>query len=106
MAFVLIVDDEQILAESMAAALAHAGHEVHCAAGAEEGLHTAFGQTVDLVLLDYRLPTIDGLEFLRRLRERGSIAGVIMVTAHGDIHTAVEAMKSGADDFLQKPLDL
>jgi DNA-binding NtrC family response regulator len=105
-AAILIIDDEQMLAESMAEALTLGGHEVQVTATAEAGLQAARGQVADLIVLDYRLPTIDGLEVLRRLREQGDTASVVMVTAHGDIHTAVQAMKVGAADFLQKPLDL
>ncbi len=106
MASILIIEDEHVLAHNMGAALGLHDHVTTLAATGEDGLDQAAQHDPDLILLDYRLPSIDGLEVLRRLQASTSRAAVIMMTAHGDVHTAITAMKSGAADFLKKPLDL
>ncbi len=106
MADILIVEDEPILAKSMREFLELAGHRALTVGSGEECLEAIAKAPPDLVLLDYRLPGMDGLEALRRLREQGSGASVVMVTAHGNMDTAVQAMRSGAGDFLVKPVDL
>jgi DNA-binding NtrC family response regulator len=102
----LIIDDEPVLARNVGESLTSAGHDTVVAHTGEDGLARAAEHAPDLILLDYRLPSIDGLEVLRRLRADGHKAAVVMMTAHGDIETAVEAMRGGASDFLNKPLDL
>ncbi len=106
MATVLVIEDEPILARNICDAMVYGGHEASVASTGEDGLKSAAETRPDLVLLDYRLPGIDGLEVLRELRSRGQQVAAIMMTAHGNIDTAVEAMKIGASDFLTKPLDL
>ncbi len=106
MANVLVIEDEPVLAKNICAALSFAGHEASAESSGEAGLKAAERMSPDVVLLDLRLPGMDGLEVLRALRRHGSAASVIMMTAHGNIDTAVEAMKAGAADFLTKPLDL
>lgn len=106
MAHVLVIEDENILAKNVCDALCLGDHEAVAVRTGEEGLELAEQNAPDVILLDYRLPGIDGLEVLRELRRRGSTASVVMMTAHGNIDTAVEAMKGGACDFVTKPLDL
>jgi len=106
MADVLVIEDEEILRKNIRDALRMAGYETTAVRTGEEGLDSAEKNPPDVILLDYRLPGIDGLEVLRELRKRGFGASIIMMTAHGKIDTAVEAMKAGASDFLSKPLDL
>ena len=101
----LIIDDEPHVRHMMRLTLETAGYEVGEAADGPQGL-AAFGNgtTWDVVLLDQKMPGIDGLEVLRRLKERAPTARVIMVTAFASIELAVEAMKLGATDFMRKPM--
>lgn len=101
---VLIVDDEANVRETMRLALETAGHRVEIADDGQEGLLLfGAGSEWDLVLLDQRMPGMEGLDVLRRMRERDPEARIVMVTAYGTIELAVEAMKAGAVDFLRKP---
>jgi len=102
---VLIVDDEANLRSSLAEFLALDGFECVGAASGEEGLDLLSRESFDALLLDLRMPGIDGLETLRRLGESGPGIPAIMMSAHGDIGDAVEAMKRGAADYLVKPFD-
>ena len=102
---ILIIDDEAHIRRMMRLTLETAGYEVGEAADGLQGLE-AFGDdtTWDAVLLDQRMPGMDGLETLRHLKERGPEARIIMVTAFASIELAVEAMKLGATDFVRKPM--
>lgn len=106
MANILIIEDESVLARNMSDSLRLAGYETEVVATGEEGLSVIERTSPDLVLLDFRLPGIDGLEVLSRMQSVDASSATIMITAHGNIETAVEAMKCGASDFLAKPLDL
>ncbi|RJP31680.1 MAG: sigma-54-dependent Fis family transcriptional regulator [Phycisphaerales bacterium] len=106
MAQILVVEDEPIIARNVADALEYAGHDVDVAHDGEEALKRADDLTPDLLLLDIRLPRMSGLDVLKTLRGRGARAPAIVMTAHGNVETAVEAMKAGAADFLTKPVDL
>ncbi|HEV7746450.1 MAG TPA: response regulator [Pyrinomonadaceae bacterium] len=101
----LIVDDEENIRRVTRLTLQAAGYEVGEAADGERGLE-AFGDGSiwDAVLLDQRMPGLDGLETLRRINERDPSARVIMATAYASIELAVEAMKLGATDFVRKPM--
>lgn len=102
---VLVVDDEQPLRQMMRLTLEAAGYEVVEAEAGEQALAVSRAQGPwDAVLLDQRLPGMDGLEVLRRLRAVDAAACVVMVTAYASIDLAVEAMKLGASDFLRKPM--
>jgi DNA-binding NtrC family response regulator len=101
---VLVIEDEDKLRRVMELQLRGAGFEVEQAGTAEDGLQPA--DSADLIITDLRLPGMDGLKFLTGLRERGLQTPVIVMTAFGSIETAVEAMKSGAVDFLPKPFSL
>lgn len=101
---ILIVDDEEQIRDTMQFALQAAGHEVETAVDGTEGLAKfATGEAWDLILLDQRMPGMEGLEVLERMRERDPAARIVMVTAYGTIELAVDAMKAGAVDFLRKP---
>lgn len=106
MASILVIEDENILAKNICDALRFAQHDATSARTGEEGLTAAEKNKPDVILLDYRLPGMDGLDVLRELKKQGGAASVVMMTAHGNIDAAVEAMKLGAVDFLTKPLDL
>ncbi len=101
---ILIIDDEPNIRETMRLALESAGYTTGTAADGAAGLEAfGSGEQWDLVLLDQRMPGMDGLEVLRRIRKRAPHAEVIMVTAFATVELAVEAMKAGALDFLRKP---
>src|SRR6478672_9834872 len=102
---VLIIDDEENIRRVTRLTLQAAGYGVGEATDGERGLE-AFGDgsTWDAVLLDQRMPGMDGLETLRRIKERQPGARVIMVTAFASIELAVDAMKLGATDFVRKPM--
>ncbi len=106
MASILIVEDERLLAQSFEAALSDDGHSVHSVRTAEEATRWLADRSADLALVDVRLPGIDGLTFLEALRVSHPDTVAVMMTAHGDVQTAVRAMKLGAADFLIKPIDL
>jgi two-component system, NtrC family, response regulator AtoC len=103
---VLIVDDEQVLAGAMSDYLGRHGYAVDIESSGEEALKIIDREPPDIVVLDYRLPRMDGLEVLRRIKEARPEVEVIILTAHGSVEGAVEAMKVGAFDYLSKPLDL
>ena len=102
---VLIIDDEPHIREMMRLTLEAAGYEVGEAGDGEEGLARFHdGSGYDLVLLDQKMPGIDGLETLRRLLARTPEARVVMVTAFASVELAVDAMRLGATNFLRKPM--
>jgi len=101
---VLIVEDETPVRQLMRMTLEQSGYDVGEVGTGEDGVKVfGDGSGWDVVLLDQRLPGIDGLEVLRRVRERHAAVAVVMVTAYATIELAVEAMKLGATDFLRKP---
>ena len=100
---ILVVDDEKNIRLMLSRALASAETAVDTAVNGEEALDK-FAQTAyDLVLLDLMLPGIDGLQVLRRIRDSRPEVPVILLTAHGTVENAVEAMRIGAVNYLQKP---
>ena len=103
---VLIVEDEAVFGKSLARFLTKAGYACTLKSRAEDGLRAMADISPHVVLLDVRLPGMDGLQALRAFQERDADLPVIMLTAYGTIETAVEAMKAGAVDYLCKPLDL
>lgn len=102
----LIIDDEPYLPHQLARFLRKHSYEVETAADGESGLKIVQKKTIDLVLLDLRLPHISGLEVLEQLHILEPELPVVMLTAHGDVQTAVNAMKLGAADYLLKGFDL
>ena len=101
---VLVVDDHARARESMADILRHAGHDVTCCSSAVEALKT-INAAMDVVITDLRMPGMTGLEFMRELNQQDHDVQVAMVTAHGTVATAVEAMRYGAFDFIEKPFN-
>src|SRR5713101_4395956 len=103
---ILVVDDEEAVCWALQRALAAEGHKVVVAASAEEAFEKAQKQRPDAVVLDVRLPGLDGLSALGRLRQLTQDAPIIVVTAFGNLSTAVRAVEGGAFDYLAKPFDL
>jgi DNA-binding NtrC family response regulator len=105
-AFILLVDDDAAFRHVMAGELRRLGHEVATAASGEEAAESARRQEPELVLLDLRLPGMDGLETLKALRSRHPSLEVIMLTGHGSIDSAIECVREGAFDYVTKPCPL
>ena len=105
-ATILIVEDEPAVARGIQYALQQEGYQVTVAPSGELGLETATTQAPDLVLLDVRLPGIDGFEVLRRMRGAGTKSPVLMLTARDDEVDKVIGLELGADDYLTKPFGL
>jgi two-component system response regulator AtoC len=103
---VLIVDDERTLARAVRIFLAESGYEAEVAGDAETALGVLERFRPDVVFTDVRLPGMNGIDLLRRIREFDPAIPVIIMTAHGTIEGAVEAVKLGAFDYLKKPVDL
>jgi DNA-binding NtrC family response regulator len=103
---VLIIEDERILSHAMRDYLAHHGYEAVVAGSGEEGLKLLRDSEMDLVVLDYQLPGMDGIDTLRQIKQAAPATEVVMVTAHGSVKIAVEAMRAGSFDYLTKPVDL
>jgi len=95
---ILIVDDDEVIQETLLDVLKKRGYDIFLAGSGKEALETIKKNIIDLVLLDMRLPDVDGLDVLKKVKELDSEILVIMMTAYSDIQTAVAAMKSGAYD--------
>ncbi|MBI1917319.1 MAG: sigma-54-dependent Fis family transcriptional regulator [Planctomycetes bacterium] len=106
MRHVLIVDDEEAVCWALGRALGREGHKATVAASAEQALAVIERQAPDVIILDVRLPGMDGLTALNLLRERLPAVPVIVITAFGNLDTAVKAVEGGAFEYLTKPFDL
>ena len=106
MAIILIIDDEKAIRKTLSEILSFEGYKIEEAADGEEGLNKFRQKTYDAVLCDIKMPKIDGLDFLQKAVEVNPDVPIIMISGHGNIETAVEAVKKGAYDFIQKPPDL
>ena len=102
---VLVIDDEEAIRKSLRMVLEYEGYEFLEAASGPEGLETLKRESPDALLLDIKMPGMDGLEVLDVLRGRDQQIPVLMISGHGDIPTAVEAIHKGAYDFIEKPLE-
>src|SRR6478736_5761981 len=100
---ILVIDDEAAIRDSLKMTLEYEGYEFVSAATGQEGLALAERDAPDLVLLDVKMPGMDGLEVLDRLRTMNESLPVVVISGHGTISTAVEATKKGAFDFIEKP---
>ncbi len=104
MAKVLVVDDENNIRTMIRLTLEHSGHIVETAADGQEGLDKfGDGAGIDVVLLDQRMPDLEGITVLKQMLFHNPSARIVMITAFGTVDLAVEAMKSGATDFMRKP---
>ena len=103
---ILVVDDERTLARAVKAFLQESGYEAEVAGNAEEALGLLETLRPDVVFSDVRLPGMDGIELLRRIRDFDPAIPVVIMTAYGTIEGAVQAVKLGAFDYLKKPVDL
>jgi len=100
---ILIIDDEKNIRLTLSQCLEVSNYDVETAVSGEHGITKYNEGTYDVILLDMKMPGIDGMEVLRRIKEQDPLQNVIMITAHGTIETAVEAMKLGAIDYIRKP---
>lgn len=105
-ATVLIIDDEESMRWIIAKALEKENYSTLTAASGREGLTRFSASSPDLVLLDLRMPDMDGVEVLKTIKKEQPQVPVIMITAHGTVETAIEAMKAGAADYISKPFDM
>ena len=103
---ILVVDDQEEILDSLAAILADEGHDVILARDGQEALHSVQNDSPDVVFLDIWIPGIDGMQTLKAIKKIAPQCAVIMMSGHGTIETAVKAIKLGATDYLEKPLNL
>jgi DNA-binding NtrC family response regulator len=106
MSNILIIDDEKAIRKTLTEILSFEGYDIVEAADGEEGLKQFKEKAYDVVLCDIKMPKLDGMEFLQKATEHNPDVPIIMISGHGNIETAVEAVKKGAYDFIQKPPDL
>lgn len=103
---ILIIDDDSGLRKSLSAFLSKNGYNVKTAPGGKAGLKIIKNEKIDLVLLDIRMPEMDGITTLKKIKELNKTLNIIIITGFGSIETAVEAMKNGAIDYVKKPFNL
>ena len=103
---ILIIDDERSIRNSLREILADEGYDVDVAENGVQGCQMVDKEKYSVIFCDIKMPEMDGIEVLDKLTEMGVDAAVVMISGHGDIETAVECIKKGAFDFIQKPLDL
>lgn len=103
---ILIIDDEKAIRKTLSEILGFEGYKIEEASDGEEGLKKFKEKPYDLILCDIKMPKMDGIEFLERAKEINHEVPVIIISGHGNIETAVEAVKKGAYDYISKPPDL
>ena len=106
MAKILVIDDERSIRNTLSDILSLEGHKVDVAEDGEQGFKKASESKFDAVFCDIKMPKMDGLEVLAKLHDSFPELPIVMISGHGDIDTAVESIKNGAFDYIQKPLDL
>jgi two-component system, NtrC family, nitrogen regulation response regulator NtrX len=106
MASILIIDDEKAIRKTLTEILSYEGYKIDEASDGEEGLKRFSEKAYDIVLCDIKMPKVDGIEFLEKAKEINGDVPIIMISGHGNIDTAVEAVKKGAFDYISKPPDL
>lgn len=106
MSSILIIDDEKAIRKTLSEILSYEGYKIEEAGDGEEGFRKFREKTFDVVLCDIKMPKLDGIEFLDKVKELNPDVPVIMISGHGTIETAVEAVKKGAYDYIAKPPDL
>jgi len=102
---ILVIDDESAIRDSLKMTLEYDGYDVMTAATGEEGVKLVEREAPDLVFLDIKMPGMDGIEVLQKLRHLVEVTPIVVISGHADINTAVEATKLGAFDFIEKPLE-
>ena len=103
---ILVVDDEDALRTVLSAELEGEGYQVGTAADGQEAINILGASVFDLILLDIKMPNVDGFEVLRFVKEKHPETKVIMLTGFADLKNAIESKKLGAEDFVSKPYDL
>lgn len=103
---ILVIDDEKSIRNTLKEILSYENYEVHEAPDGAEGVKMAEKEKYDIILCDIKMPKMDGIEALEKLQEKNADVPVVMISGHGTIETAVEALKKGAFDYISKPLDL
>ena len=103
---ILIIDDEKAIRKTLTEILGFEGYQIDEASDGEEGIKKFCEKTYDIVLCDIKMPKLDGIEFLDKARQQNADIPIIMISGHGNIDTAVEAVKKGAFDYVSKPPDL
>jgi two-component system, NtrC family, nitrogen regulation response regulator NtrX len=106
MPHILIIDDEKAIRKTLSEILSFEGYKIDEAADGEEGLRKFAQNNYSVILCDIKMPKVDGIEFLEKAREINADVPIIMISGHGNIDTAVEAVKKGAYDYISKPPDL
>jgi DNA-binding NtrC family response regulator len=106
MSTILIIDDEKAIRKTLSEILSYEGYKIDEAGDGEEGLKKFKEVEYDVILCDIKMPKIDGIEFLEKAKESNPDVPIIMISGHGTIETAVEAVKKGAYDYISKPPDL
>jgi len=106
MSKILVIDDERAIRNTLKEVLEYEKHEVDLAEDGPTGIALFSNNSYDVVLCDIKMQKMDGIEVLEKLHETSSLTPIIMISGHGNIDTAVESIKKGAYDFLEKPLDL
>jgi two-component system nitrogen regulation response regulator NtrX len=106
MSNILIIDDEKAIRKTLSEILSYEGYKIDEAGDGEEGLKKVREKEYDVILCDIKMPKIDGIEFLEKAKEANPDIPIIMISGHGTIETAVEAVKKGAYDYISKPPDL
>jgi two-component system, response regulator, stage 0 sporulation protein F len=103
---VLVVDDEQNSREGLSKILTKEGYVVHTAENGKKALIEAENNKFDLIITDLRMPEMDGIEVLEKLRKKNKDMGVVIVTAYGEVNSYLKAMNLGAFEYLNKPIHL
>src|SRR6201990_1379092 len=106
MSNILIIDDEKAIRKTLSEILSYEGYKIDEARDGEEGLKKVKEKEYDVILCDIKMPKLDGIEFLEKTKETSPDIPIIMISGHGTIETAVEAVKKGAYDYISKPPDL
>ena len=106
MAHILIIDDERPIRASLREILEYEGHTIDEAEDGVDGVIAAQKKAFDVVFCDIKMPKMDGIDVLDMFKKKNILAPVIMISGHGTVETAVQSLKKGAFDFIQKPLDL
>jgi two-component system, NtrC family, nitrogen regulation response regulator NtrX len=106
MAKILVIDDETAIRKALKEILEYESFEVAEAEDGASALKLTEKENFDLIFCDIKMPRMDGIEVLSKMKEKGVEAPIVMITGHGSVETAVDALKKGAYDFIQKPLDL